>query len=350
MNYNGFGATDLRVSEIGFGCARLGGFFSDVSRDEMVGTLRQALDQGITFFDTADMYTQGESERLLGDAFRGRRDQVVLASKVGYRIPTQRRMAAGIKPLLRPLAARIGLTRRHLPSGVRGALSQDFSKGYIESAVRASLKRLRTDRLDLYQLHSPPTAVIERGECFETLERLQQRGEIRYYGVSCETVADAHLCMRYPGISALQLPISLLEQGAIECVLPWAQENGVAVVARECFAGGLLAKPVESRGRGQPASDQAVNAEQLQCILEWNRIAHDSGRSLRTLALQFVAALPGVSVTLVGMRTGAHLSDALRSINTPPLDDAVVAALQAKATAGAAAMLGQPTLLNAGHT
>src|SRR5690348_11208250 len=110
MQYKRFGMTDLTVSEVGFGCARLGGIFQGATKADMLSTLHQAFDYGITFFDTSDMYCQGESEALLGEAFRGQRDRVIIASKVGYCLPTQRRVAARIKPLLRPLIQRVGLT------------------------------------------------------------------------------------------------------------------------------------------------------------------------------------------------------------------------------------------------
>jgi aryl-alcohol dehydrogenase-like predicted oxidoreductase len=163
MNYRSFGATKLTVSEVGFGCARLGGIFQDSTKADMLRTLHLAFDRGITFYDTADMYSQGESEILLGKAFHGRRDKVVIASKAGYCLPARRKMVARIKPLVRPIIQRAGLKRQHLPSGLRGALSQDFSAGYLLKAVDQSLKRLRTDYLDLYQLHSPPTSVLESG-------------------------------------------------------------------------------------------------------------------------------------------------------------------------------------------
>src|ERR1700694_526802 len=96
MRYRQFGSTDLTTSEIGFGCARIGGLFSGGTRAEVIGLLRRAFDHGITFFDTADMYAQGESERLVGEAFRANRDRVVIATKVGYTLPTQKQFISRI--------------------------------------------------------------------------------------------------------------------------------------------------------------------------------------------------------------------------------------------------------------
>src|ERR1700730_3959974 len=155
MKINVFGRTGVNVSEIGFGGSRIGGIFAEKhSSKEALNVLRKALDSGITFYDTADMYAQGESEALIGKAFRDRRDQVVLATKGGYCLPTQRKLMARIKPLVRPIVRLLGLKRTKLPSGVFGTLSQDFSPSHLTQALEASLKRLHTDYIDLYQLHS----------------------------------------------------------------------------------------------------------------------------------------------------------------------------------------------------
>src|ERR1043165_5247886 len=121
-----FGSTGLDVSPIGVGCARIGGVFQGdpAAASSLVSA---AADSGINFFDTADMYSGGESETILGRAFQGRRDRVVIASKVGYVQPTQRRVAGRIKPLLRPVIRFLRLNRAKLPAAVRGALSQNFS-------------------------------------------------------------------------------------------------------------------------------------------------------------------------------------------------------------------------------
>jgi aryl-alcohol dehydrogenase-like predicted oxidoreductase len=328
MRYRQFGATDLVVSDVGFGCARLGGFFGDVTKSDMLRTLRKALDAGITFFDTADMYCQGESEALLGEAFRGRRHKAILASKVGYSIPSRRRVLAPVKSVLRPLAHRIGLRRQHLPTGLRGTLTQDFSPSYIVTAVERSLKRLRTDYLDLYQLHSPPRAVLERGEALLTLEKLQGQGKIRYYGVSCERTEDALPCLDHGGVAALQLRISLLDQSALETVVPRAAERRVAVIARECFAGGLLARPTATLDFVELGVDESERGRVRGELERHERIARASNRTLPEAAAQFVLGLEGVSVALIGMRTDAHLATNLSYLAAPALRDGEMRALR----------------------
>src|SRR3981189_3313854 len=150
MNFNEFGNTGMKVSEIGFGGSRIGGFFAGKnSKGEARHVLRNALDCGINFYDTADMYAQGESESLIGTAFRRRREQVILATKGGYCLPARRNIMKRIKPLVRPLVQALGLKRTKLASGMAGALSQDFSPSHLTRALEKSLKRLQTDYVDL---------------------------------------------------------------------------------------------------------------------------------------------------------------------------------------------------------
>ncbi len=181
MKFNEFGKTGMIVSEIGFGGSRIGGFFADKhSGKEALDVLRKALDSGITFYDTADMYAQGESESLIGTAFRGRREQVILATKGGYCLPAQRNLMKRIKPLVRPIVQALGLKRAKLPAGMSGTLSQDFSPSYLTKALESSLKRLQTDYVDLYQLHSPGAPFLQSdafGDALQTPREAQGAGK-----------------------------------------------------------------------------------------------------------------------------------------------------------------------------
>lgn len=317
MQQRRFGSTDLTVSEAGFGCARIGGVFEGSTKADLVRLLHAAFEQGVTFYDTADMYTQGESERLLGEAFRGRRDQIVIASKAGFCLPTQKKAVARIKPLVRPVFQRLGIKRESIPASLKGTITQDFAPAYLVKAVEGSLRRLRTDYLDLFQLHSPPTEVLEKGEFLDPLEKLRREGKIRYYGVSCETTPDALICLRYPEIAALQIRLSLLEQSPLAQVLPRARARGVAVIARECFAGGMLAKPLA-----------AVNAAEITAeLVELHRLAGQAGQPLAQTAAQFVLGLEGISVVLFGMRTAEQLAGNLQYAAAPRLAPAELSRL-----------------------
>ncbi len=295
-----FGGTDLEVSEFGLGCARIGGIFKRKPA-EFVSLLSFALDSGINFFDTADMYSQGESEALIGRAFRRRRDEVVIASKAGYVLPSQRRIVARLKPLVRPIVGALGLSRHHLPGAVRGSLAQDFSPQHLRKSLEGSLSRLRTDRLDLFQLHSPPLDVVDPDEWIATLDALKREGKIRHYGVSCDT-ADATLAaLRHPGLASIQVPLNLLEREALPA-LPIASARGVGVIVRESLANGLLVKEdlTLAQIRTYTQSDEEASAKAAK-LGEYRRIAADNGCSMTQLALRYVSGLAGVSVTLVGV-------------------------------------------------
>lgn len=327
MKYRPFGKTGLHVSEIGFGGARLGGLLAQGQGHQQIRVLRRARDEGINFFDTADMYSQGEGEALLGRAFQGRRDTVILATKGGYCLPAQRRLAAYVKPILRPLARLLGVKRQNLPPSVTGKLSQDFSPRYLVPAIEASLRRLKTDYLDLFQLHSPPAPFLESGEFRETLESLEtmkRQGKIRHYGVAADTVHEAEFCLRCPEISSVigsvQFPFGLLDRQGLGAVPPAAEGGGLGIIARGCFGGGLLKDTLT-----EPELKQLT--PKWPRILELRRLSQQRERSLLEMALQHNLHVPTISVTLLGMRTEKHLQDNLRFYAARPLTESEFALL-----------------------
>ena len=326
MKLNEFGNTGMKVSEIGFGGSRIGGVFADKnSSTEALRVLRGALDSGINFYDTADLYSQGESEALIGKAFRGRRDQIVIATKGGYTLPARRNLIKRVKPLVRPIVQALGLKRARLPSGFSGALSQDFTPAYLTRALEASLKRLQTDYVDLYQLHSPRAPFIQTpafGEALETLAKLKQQGKIRFYGVATEVPEDAPFCVAAPGIASLQVGFGLIDPEALDQgTIAAARERGLGIIARGCFAGGLL-------------KDGLMQEQLLAASPKWERIlaarslSTTLGRSALDLAFQYCRGTPGVSVTLLGMRVESHLRENLKYVQAPGLEPAQYASLR----------------------
>jgi aryl-alcohol dehydrogenase-like predicted oxidoreductase len=312
------GWTGLHVSPIGFGCSRLGGVFGGASRKDLLNLLHSAYAQGINFFDTADMYTQGESERLLGEAFHGRRADVVIASKAGYVLPGQRRLADRIKPVLRPVVRRLGLKRSQLPHALQGSLTQDFSAGHLIKAVHGSLKRLRTDYLDLFQLHSPPAEVIGQSEQIAVLESLRRQGKIRFYGYSCETASDAREAVETP-IQTVQVRLSIVDQSAADGSIDEAALRQIAVIARECLAGGALTKSPDLL---RQAVEQGVVREEDRLRIErFRSLAERWSRPLKDIAMQFVRSQHGVSTVLVGIRDERHLRDSVASAGLASLSD-----------------------------
>ncbi|MEP7050023.1 MAG: aldo/keto reductase [Pseudomonadota bacterium] len=306
MKLRAFGNTDLKVSEFGLGCARVGGIFQGDAKS-FLRLFSAAADSGINFFDTADMYSQGESEVLLGKAFRKQRSRIIIATKAGYCLPTRRRFAARIKPLLRPLIRALKIRRDRLPSGARGALSQDFSPGYLRQAVEGSLRRLRTDYVDLLQLHSVPLDVVMSGEWEPVLDDLKRSGKIRHYGLSVDALDAGLAGLQYTGVASEQCVLSLLEQGSARELIPRAQAQGVAIIAREILANGLLVKPdTELDLKGYCSSEEEVTKRITQ-LAEYRAQAAEEGISLATLALRYASRLDGVSVALIGARSVEQL-------------------------------------------
>jgi aryl-alcohol dehydrogenase-like predicted oxidoreductase len=327
MKHHAFGSTGLTVSEIGFGGSRIGGVFADnnSSSKAALALLGKSLDAGITFYDTADMYAQGESEALIGTAFRGCRDKVVIATKGGYRLPARGNLMGRIKPFARPIVRMLGIKRTRLPSGLAGALSQDFSPAHLTRALEGSLKRLRTDHVDLYQLHSPGAAFMQSaafGDALHTLEKLKSQGKLRFYGIATETPDEAPFGISAPGISSLQIGFGLLDMQALdEGTLAAASARGLGIIARGCYGGGLL--------------KDGVDAERLKAATpKWKRIlalrsfSKSVDRPVLEVALQFCRSTPGISVTLLGMRVEDHLRDTLRNAEGGPLTAAEFAALR----------------------
>ncbi len=310
MQLRAFGSTDLKVSEFGLGCARIGGVFQGDSR-EFLRLFAVAADFGINFFDTADMYAQGESEVLLGRAFRNQRGRVIIASKAGYALPKRRRFVSRVKPLVRPLIKLLKLKREQVSSGAKGVVTQDFSPDYLRQAVEGSLRRLRTDYLDLFQLHSVPLEVVERGDWEPVLEELKRAGKIRYYGLSVDALPAGVAGLAHGGVSSIQCVLSLLEQGSAAELIPRAHERGVGIIARECLGNGLLIKPPSDYDLRRYCSTPEQVPERVKQLEELARQVAETGLALPTLALKYVSSLNGVSVSLLGARNVAQLKTLL---------------------------------------
>jgi aryl-alcohol dehydrogenase-like predicted oxidoreductase len=279
--YRALGRTGLSVSVIGLGCGHLGPQGRARTRADLVRLLHHAVDRGITFFDTADVYMAGESERLLGEVLSPIRDGVVIATKVGFRSMLPASVIAGVRRY-RSWAARRGGVAGRVAARARTVFTRtDYSATYVRPAVEASLRRLRTDRIDLLQLHSPSALALYRDGALETLERLTQEGKIRFYGLAFATLTQAQHAFRIGGFSTVQVPISAGAPAAE--ILAWAQQRAIGVIANQPLRKGALI-----RGDVTPQA-----------------------------ALRFVTSLPGVSTVVVGTTSLRHLDENVAALDTP---------------------------------
>ncbi|MCJ8012426.1 aldo/keto reductase [Paenibacillus sp. KQZ6P-2] len=207
MKRNRLGASELYVSEIGLGCMSLG-----TEEKEAARLVHEALDRGINFLDTADLYDEGRNEEIVGQALKSRRSDVILATKVG---------------------------NRRIPG--KEGWSWDPSKSYIKAAVKDSLRRLQTDYIDLYQLHGG-TLDDPIDETIEAFEELKQEGVIRFYGISSIRPNVIREYVKRSNIVSVMSQYSILDRRPEEEVLPLLAENGISVIARGPVASGVLAE------------------------------------------------------------------------------------------------------------
>lgn len=318
MRFREFGKTGWRVSEIGFGGARIGGLLAqDGGRTTSLRTLEGACDAGINFYDTADMYSQGESEILVGKAFRKKRDKVFIATKGGYCLPGRTRLIQFIKPFAKPVVRTIGLRRSAVPAALSSTISQDFSAGRLRKAVEASLRRLRSDHIDLYQIHSPPREQLcgtGLQDALGLLARLKAEGKIREYGIALDSVDDAVHCLGMEGIASLQMPFGLMDLEALNGMFNKLSERQYGIITRGCFGGGALKQSLTE-------ADLRTIEPKWQRVLQIRRLAKQMQRSPLEAALQFSLCIEGISVTILGMRTPQHLRANLQYYAAKPLSN-----------------------------
>jgi aryl-alcohol dehydrogenase-like predicted oxidoreductase len=318
VRYREFGKTGWRVSEIGFGGARIGGLLAeDGGRATSLRTLEAACDAGINFYDTADMYSQGESEILVGKAFRKKRNKVFIATKGGYCLSRRNRFIQVIKPFAKPILRAIGLRRSAIPTALSGTISQDFSPDYLRKAVEASLRRLQSDHIDLYQIHSPPREELRETrlqDALGLLARLKTEGKIREYGIALDSVDDAAHCLGMEGIASLQMPFGLMDPEALDGVFDKVSECQYGIITRGCFGGGALKQSLTE-------TDLRAIEPKWERVLQIRRLAEQMQRSSLEAALQFSLCIERISVTILGMRTPQHLAANLQYYAAKPLSN-----------------------------
>lgn len=219
---------------LGLGCSRLGSV-NGATRDEALGLLDFALDQGVRFFDTANIYGQGDSERLLGETL-GRRDDCVVCSKAGKHLSLKMQVAAPLKGVLRGLVRNSGQARRGVSAARAQPMPMRWDAPFLLNSIEGSLRRLKRERIEMFMLHSPPAQVLIDGEAVGALETARNAGKIGVIGVSVDGIDAAGAALDDVRVRALQLPL-LPGESAFDPVVRRAACAGVAVIAREILGG-----------------------------------------------------------------------------------------------------------------
>ena len=297
MKHRVLGKTDLKVSEVGFGAWAIGGnahgnSYGPTDDKQSIAAIERALELGCNFFDTADVYGHGHSEELLGQALRGHRSEVIIATKVGGDF-------------------------------YHGTPRMNFNSDYLEFALGKSCERLGTDCIDLYQLHNPPIQLIKDGRVFKILERLKASGKIRHYGISIHDPQEGLLAMRAGELEAIQVAFNILRQEAKNQLFRETTKNNVGVIAREPLANGFLAGKLKAESTF-PKGDIRHNfpsdyISQLTLAADQVRFLESNTRTLAQAALRFILDHKDISTVIPGAKTPDQVDEDFASSESPQL-------------------------------
>jgi aryl-alcohol dehydrogenase-like predicted oxidoreductase len=304
MKYRTLGQTGWDVATVSMGCWAIGGSWGDVDDDESIAALHHAVERGINFFDTADVYGDGRSERLLAQLARDH-DDLVIATKAGRRLDP------------------------HTADG--------YNRENLTAFVERSLRNLEREALDLVQLHCPPTEVYYRPEVFGILDDLVQAGKIRRYGVSVEKVEEGLKAIEYPNVDTVQIIFNMFRQRPAERFFDEAQRRDVGVLARVPLASGLLTGKLDPSTRFAADDHRHFNREGeafdrgetfagvdyergLQAVAELEE-ACPEGMSMPQFALRWILMVDAVTCAIPGAKRPAQIEENAAAADLPPLSD-----------------------------
>lgn len=291
MKKRRLGNSDLYVTELGLGCMSIGTEEKSAQR-----IIEAALEEGINYFDTADLYDFGDNEKIVGHALKDVREQVIIATKAGNRWNED-----------------------------RAGWSWDPSKAYIKEAVKNSLTRLGTDYIDLYQLHGG-TLDDPIEETIEAFEELKAEGFIRYYGISSIRPNVIRKFVEKSSIVSVMMQYSILDRRPEEAVLPMLQEQGISVVTRGPLAKGLLSDKLLEKASVKGYLD--YNYEELRTVLPMLKEKAARTRSFTEVALQYNLANPVVASVIAGASSPEQIRSNAEAVRSQPLSDEEVALIK----------------------
>lgn len=309
MKYRTYGKTGWRISEVGFGAWAIGGSWGEVNDDESLAAMREGLAQGMNFIDTADVYGDGRSEKLIArllNDFKGQKIYVV--TKAGRRLNPHQ--AAG------------------------------YNYHNLSQFIDRSLKNLNTDSLDLVQLHCPPTPVYQQQETFAALDKIKREGRIQHYGVSVETVEEAKTAIRHPGVASVQIIFNMFRLKPSDEFFALAKEANVGILARVPLASGLLSGKMTQASTFAPDDHRNFNRHGeafnvgetfsgvdfetgLKAVEELKTLVPE-GYSMAQLALRWILMHPAVSAVIPGAKTPQQARDNALASEMPDLSPAVM--------------------------
>jgi aryl-alcohol dehydrogenase-like predicted oxidoreductase len=309
MHYRELGRTGWKVSTVSFGAWAIGSAWGSVDDRESLTALRRAVDLGVNFFDTADVYGDGRSERLLAQLKQERKEEIHIATKVGRRLEP------------------------HVATG--------YNRENLTAFIERSLKNLETDCLDLVQLHCPPAEVYYTPEVFGVLDDLVKQGKLRYYGVSVEKVEEALKAIEFPNVQSVQIIFNIFRQRPADLFFARAQELKVGILARLPLSSGMLAGKMtrattfatddhrqynrqgESFDRGETFS--GVDFELGLQTVEELRPLVPAGWTLAEFALRWILMFDAVTCTIPGAKRPSQVEDNCRAADLPPIADSTLA-------------------------
>jgi aryl-alcohol dehydrogenase-like predicted oxidoreductase len=307
MKYRELGRTGWNVAEISFGAWAIGASWGTVDDRDSLAALHRAIDLGVNFIDTADVYGDGHSERLIAQLKRERPgEEIIVATKAGRRLPKQ--------------------------------MVEGYSPENLTAWIDRSLKNLETERLDLVQLHCPPTELYYHSEVFETLDKLVRAGKIRYYGVSVEKVEEALKAIEYPGVQTVQIIFNMFRHRPSELFFQEAKRRKIGILARVPLASGLLTGKLtresvfaaddhrEFNRHGQAfdvgETFSGVDYDTGLTAVDEIKALLPEGATLAQFALRWILMFDAVTCAIPGAKTPRQMEDNAAAADLPPLSEA----------------------------
>lgn len=312
MKYRPLGRTGWEVSEISFGAWAIGGFWGQVSEQDAMRTLHQAIDSGVNFIDTADVYGDGRSERLIAQLKKERKEEIVVATKAGRRLPRQ--------------------------------TVDGYSHQNLTTWIDDSLRNLNTDTIDLLQLHCPATDAYYHPEIFAMLDDFVKAGKLRFYGVSVERVEEALKAIEFPNVQSVQIIFNCFRQRPAELFFPLAKEKRVGILARVPLASGMLTGKLR-HDSPFPSDDHrnfnrhgemfdvgetfsGVDYELGLDAVERIRKLLPAGVSMSQFALRWILMFDAVSCAIPGGKRPEQVAENCHASELPPLPGAAMAEIR----------------------